>query len=705
MKRSVIIFLLALISGIMSLNAVNYCAPSSWGYAGTNVTGGGNATPILVSTYDELKRALTTETNQPKVIIITQDIEFHKYIVSTLSNLTLLALPGVRLINNEKNQSYSGFFYFSEGRNIIIRNITFEGPGAFDCDGHDNLSFYKVYHAWVDHCDFQDGIDGNLDIHDGSDSITVSWCRFRYLKESTPGGSHSDDHRFSNLIGSDNEDIPIDGIYNVTHAYCWWDEGCKQRMTRCRHSELHFLNCYWNSSVSDYYIGPENASCYIEGGTFEGRANTLNKVWDPYGTSSINYCTFVNCAGNIPADEGTVNAPAYPYDHLTAAEAKAYVTDPSCGAGATLLVNTYGRVYSPCEMPRVDAVFYWQMSGSEAPANGSVLPADGGSVYVGSTKADKSFAVEPASYAASVPNYMKAKDGKGLKNTANSEYLTLKLSDGPFLAGDTLILCGYLPWKISTSLTSGLIDSVQTGTAKTDYNIGQLILPADADSLVLTRNRSLGTGISTIIVCRKPYEKPAEKPDTVLNSIMWNISDDDFKNLDTIKTDIAIRQLHLVATGQSTMVVDASSKNLDGYHFTHRLKTRGTGGADLRHVWFDVKGDCTIDIYVSSANSEVHTVNIAVGTFDNVVTTVPAAASNPAKQTYSYMGGVNRIYLSSAEAGINFYGIKLSYQSSGMGVEEASVPLELQTSKLLRNGQILIRRADRTFTLTGTEVK
>jgi len=698
MKRSVIIFLLSLISGMLSLNAVNYCAPSSWGYAGTNVTGGGNATPILVSTYDELKKALTTETNQPKVIIITQDIEFHKNIRSTLSNITLLALPGAKLINNETDPSYSGLLRFEEGSNIILRNISFKENGVHNDAGGDCLTTAGVYHMWVDHCDFMNGMDGNFDICQGADSISVTWCRFRYSDDADPD-------RRSNLIGSNNDDIPTDGRYNVSFAFCWWDEGCKSRMTRCRNSELHFLNCYWNSSVSSYYIGPEGCSCYFEGGTFEGKANEENHVWTPF-FEAPNYCTFVNCAGNIPADEGTVNAPAYPYDHLTAAEAKAYVTDPSCGAGATLLVNTYGRVYSPCEMPRVDAVFYWQMSGSEAPANGSVLPADGGSVYVGSTKADKSFAVEPASYASSVPDYMKAKDGKGLKNTANSEYLTLKLSDGPFLAGDTLILCGYLPWKISTSLTSGLIDSIQTGTAKTDYNSGQLILPADADSLVLTRNRSVGTGISSIIVCRKPYEKPAEKPDTVLSSIMWNISDDDFKNLDTIKTDIAIRQLHLVATENSTMVVDASNKKLDGYTFTHRLKTRAAGKLETRHVWFDVKGDCTIDVYVASSSStEAHTVNIAVGAFDNVTTTLPAVAGNPAKQTYNYTGGIKRIYLYGADNAINIYGIKLTYPDEPSALEDVPVSSDSQTHKFLHNGQFFIQHGDRTYTLTGAEIK
>ena len=694
--------IVALMAGYGVMFGMNYCAESSWGYAGTNVTGGGNAKPTLVSTYTELRKALTTGTNQPKVIIIMQDIEFHEKITSKLSNLTLLALPGVRLITNESDPVYSGLLRFEGGRNIIIRNITFDGAGIYNKEGYDCLDIYGANHIWVDHCDFQDGMDGNFDIHDGADSITVSWCRFRYFGD--PALS-SMDHRYSNLIGRDNDDIPADGIFNVTLAFCWWDEGCLERMTRARHTEQHFLNCYWNSSASHYYIRSENSSSYIEGGTFEGKANEKNNIWESY-ESSVNSCTFVNCKGNIPADVSSVAAPDYPYDHLSPDEAKACVTNPSCGAGATLLVNTYGRVYAPCSMPRADAVFYWQMSGTSAPANSSVLPAYGGTVYVGSSKPDKSFVTEQASYASSVPDYMKAKDGQGLKNNANAEYLALKLKDGTFLAGDTLIICGYLPWKVSASLDSkDLIDSIQTGPAKTDYAIGQLILPIDADSLVLSRNRSLGTGISSILVCRKPCEKPQETPDTVLNSIMWDISDDDFKNLDTIKTDMAIRQLHLVASEDAPMVVDASKKSLDGYSFTHRLKTRNVGSTYSRHVWFDVKGDCTIDFYIASpSGSEEHKAHIAVGAYDNVAATVPAVAGSPAKQTYTYTGGVNRIYLYGADSGVNIYGIKLTYPGSE-SIDSRSATLSSVTNKILRNGQIFILRGDRVYTITGQEVR
>ena len=323
--------------------AVDYCAPSSWGYAG-NVTGG-SAAPTLVTNESQLASALNTKNS---VIIITQDIIVTNHISTDKDNLTILALPGKKLISNKQNATESGILYL-KGNNLLLRNLTLVGPGAYDCDGWDLLCLDKATNVWVDHCDFQDGCDGNFDIKGKSDNITVTWCRFRYLKEPKAGGSGgANDHRFSNLVGSGSSDKPADQTYNITYGFCWWDEGCKQRMARCRNCLIHYLNCYWNSSVADYYVGPENASCYFEGCTFAGKANSPSKIWSPFNTST-NYCTFVNCSGNLPANSSTpVDAPDYTYDQLTPATSKSYVTNASCGAGATLTVTNTAEVSSAC---------------------------------------------------------------------------------------------------------------------------------------------------------------------------------------------------------------------------------------------------------------------------------------------------------------------------------------------------------------------
>ena len=346
MKKILVLALCSLF--LVPCKAVNYCASASWGY-GASATGGGNATPTLVSNETGLKNALKSDN---KVIIITNDITISGNQIScSKNNLTIMALPGKKLISNNQTAAQSGILAFS-GTNIILRNITFIGPGAYDVDGKDNLTLSNATNVWVDHCDFQDGMDGNFDINEKSDNITVTWCRFRYLKAPKAGGSGgADDHRFSNLVGGGSNDKPQDGTYNITYGFCWWDEGCKERMTRCRNCNLHFLNCYWNSSVANYYVGPENAACYFEGCTFEGSPAKNKIFYQNYG--GTNGSMFVNCSATkgVPSNvtDRTVLTPTYSYDQLSAADAKNYVTNASCGAGATLTVTNAGAISSGCD--------------------------------------------------------------------------------------------------------------------------------------------------------------------------------------------------------------------------------------------------------------------------------------------------------------------------------------------------------------------
>ena len=521
MKRFLIVALCALF--LMPVQAVNYCASSSWGY-GSGATGGGNATPTLVTNASGLK---SMSKAQNKVFIITNDITVTSMVkLESMKNVTILALPGVKLISNQQDASTSGILFIKKSSNIVLRNLTFVGPGAYDCDGNDNLCFEGVTKAWVDHCDFQDGCDGNFDNKGTTDNITVSWCRFRYLKAPRAGGSGgAADHRFTNLLGSSSSDKPTDGTYNMTWAYCWWDEGCKERMLRCRNASLHFLNCYWNSSVANYYIGPENADCYIEGCTFEGAPKTAKIFYQNYGGK--NGAKFINSTATkgLPSNvtSRTVVTPTYSYTALSAAEAKTMVTNSDCGAGATLVVNSNGEVGSSC---------------------------DGGSTP------------DP-----------------------------------------------------------------------------------DPDPVDPT---------------------PDPDPTPVTSDLTWNFSTSDFTSKDslTIAAGITINGLTL----GPQIAYDKSNKTVNGYSFTHRMKTGGTGASDKRYFKFSVTGACTIDIYCMSSNSSTaRTVNVYSGSYGGtLLTTLPAVTGSiPAKQTYNYTGGATTIYMGSSNGGINFYAINVTYSGGG----------------------------------------
>lgn len=316
---------------------------------GSATTGGGNATPVTVTNYTNLKSNMIA--SDARVILVSGEITIPsgQPISAVIKNKTIIGLPGAKLINENQSNPGAGIIYLKSGsNNVIIRNLIFVGPGAYDIDGQDNLTSDGCTNLWVDHCEFQDGQDGNFDIKGLSDNVTVSWCKFTYLKPPKSGGSGgTNDHRFSDLLGSSATDSPSDGHYSITFQNCYWADGCKERMPRARNAELHILNCYYKTSAPSSLAiglggGAQNTTCYVQNTHFA----QIGSVYKNYnstdgGTVAIN---FGNCLGSIPSNVGTVNAPSYTYSTMPASEVASRVSDATCGAGATLQVTTSGIV-------------------------------------------------------------------------------------------------------------------------------------------------------------------------------------------------------------------------------------------------------------------------------------------------------------------------------------------------------------------------
>lgn len=339
----------------------NYYMASPEGF-GAAATGGGNATPVTVSTYTALKNALNSTSAANAVILVSGIIDC-SYTSVTLNNKTIIGLPGARLRNlqitvgnSSLSAANSGILYIKAGsNNVIIRNLIFEGPGAYDVDGRDGIT-NEGTNVWVDHCEFQDGMDGNFDNKGAADNITISWCKFTYLKPAIAGGSGgSNDHRFSDLVGSSATDFPSDGHYSITFQNCYWAEGCKERMPRARNAELHILNCYYNTSVASSLAiglggGNNNSSCYVENTDF-ANISTVSKSYisTDGGTYTL---TFDGSVKGIPstsiANSGTATKPTYSYTLIPVEDVSKYIPNSTCGAGATLQVTSAGVISSSC---------------------------------------------------------------------------------------------------------------------------------------------------------------------------------------------------------------------------------------------------------------------------------------------------------------------------------------------------------------------
>jgi pectate lyase len=266
-------------------------------------TGGGDLAPIEVSSDGQLWDLARSDT--PQVIRIMRsmsgslDIGSHK---------TIEGAPGV---------SFTGHIEINGSANVILREIKIIGYNCIDrspCKkGDDAITISNgANHIWLDHCDISDGSDGNLDITDAADYITISWTKFWYSAPRPSG------HRFCNLIGNDDVMASDAGHLRVTFHHDWWADNVQQRMPRVRFGQVHVFNSLYSSRGNDYCVGlGADAAILLENNAFVGVKNPAetNKYASPASVLVARGNLFRETIGTTPiADHGTgIFTPPYAY--------------------------------------------------------------------------------------------------------------------------------------------------------------------------------------------------------------------------------------------------------------------------------------------------------------------------------------------------------------------------------------------------------
>jgi pectate lyase len=243
----------------------------------TTTTGGGNAAPIVVTTLAELQDAV--EGTDPAVIHVRGELAPGDIEIG--SNKTIIGLCGAEV---------HGHVELTESVNVIVRNLTIVGYGEGDCaldpgfdaaegcsSGDDAVSVQRnSHHIWFDHCSVRDGTDGNLDVSNGADFVTISWTKFSYTPRTDNIGDDSTGaagHRFSNLVGGTDEpdDFDDESSLNVTWHHNWWADNVVERQPRVRFGQNHLYNNYWNSLTTNYCVRAGiDANILLEGNVFDG---------------------------------------------------------------------------------------------------------------------------------------------------------------------------------------------------------------------------------------------------------------------------------------------------------------------------------------------------------------------------------------------------------------------------------------------------
>lgn len=318
------------------------CSAPAWASMNGGTTGGDTAKPTVVSTYDALKAAI--QNTSIKVIQVDGTITIPsggRISFQDQTGKTIFGSPGATLASTDQTKDKSGIIYVKRCKNIIIRNLIFDGPGAYDTDGWDNATLDACTNVWVDHCEFRDGLDGNFDIKNTSDYVTVSNCKFTYLKAPKAGGpGGSDDHRFSDLIGSSDGATADRGHFRITFVRCWWAQGCVARMPRVRFGQVHIVNNYFSSTVSKSCIQAGfEANLLVESNIFENVKNPIDLMDKTATAVQTRSNVFTNTSGTSAGNGIQAFIPPYSITILDTAGVKSTITGAS-GAGATLAGNS-----------------------------------------------------------------------------------------------------------------------------------------------------------------------------------------------------------------------------------------------------------------------------------------------------------------------------------------------------------------------------
>jgi len=311
------------------------CKPIGWATRTTrtggafNVTGGGDATPIVVKSFADLKTYAAD--GQARVIHVDGTLGAgwsgsSGDRLEIKSNKTIIGLrPGTQL---------KAAIHISSASNVILRNIVVRGPGSNEDQAWDNINIEgSAKNIWVDHCEFWDGQDGNADVVKGADTVTFTWNIFGYALPGHP-------HNLSNLIASSDSEPESDGKLDITYMFNWW-KAAMERQPRCRYGYIHVVNNLYtsDSAVGASKLGVTNGyMCNVrtENNHFISQAQPID-LGKQDGAGSVQEAIgnlFESCTGNQNGS-GTAFTPLYEYKSVMvpASEVKTLVQK---NAGATL---------------------------------------------------------------------------------------------------------------------------------------------------------------------------------------------------------------------------------------------------------------------------------------------------------------------------------------------------------------------------------
>ncbi|CAH0045847.1 unnamed protein product [Clonostachys solani] len=278
--------------GLQAVTVLAGCQDNADGFASLNggTTGGNGGTVVTVSTFDDLKKYASAS---------------GKYVIKVSGRITASPFGYEIPVANDKTiigigstgEIYQGGFGLKPANNVIIRNLKIGNTddGTEDENDRDGIQVDTSSNIWIDHCTFEKGGDGLVDLRKDSTYYTVSNNIFRN-HDKTFGIGWTD-----NLVAQ-----------GTIHHNLF--DGTNQRNPSADNLKYaHLYNNYLRgiTSYGHYARGKTNAR--VENCYFESSKNPLQA--DSTATLTGKGNVFKSCTGTQSGDQGTSFDPSSFYQY------------------------------------------------------------------------------------------------------------------------------------------------------------------------------------------------------------------------------------------------------------------------------------------------------------------------------------------------------------------------------------------------------
>ena len=310
MKFLATVVTLALYSAVLVSGA---CDDVADGFASLNggTTGGRGGTVVTVSNVADLRKYATSSGKYIIKVAGTINVTPAGEEIKVASDKTIVGVGNNAAIQN-------GGFGIHNVKNVIIRNLRITNPGDPDTSDHDGVQADTSSNIWIDHCHFESGGDGLVDLRKDTTFYTVSY----------------------NIFRNHDKTLGIGWTENVsaqaTIHHNWFDKTNQRNPSADNLRYVHLYNNYLTGVTSYGHYARGSTEARVENVYFSSTKNPLTADGNAKLAASGN--TYQSCSGTVAPNKGTV---------FNASTFYSYKLDPTANV-PSIVSSQAGRQASIC---------------------------------------------------------------------------------------------------------------------------------------------------------------------------------------------------------------------------------------------------------------------------------------------------------------------------------------------------------------------